>query len=145
VITLDTSGFWAATNRTDPFHAAVRAVLDADPGPWLIPAGILTEIAWIIGAREREEKPSLQTLQEFLADLDSGQYTLDCGEDDFPRISELVTRYHDLGLDFSDAAVIACAERRAGRCLTTDYRHFPVVARGEKTIIILPQIGAHEA
>jgi hypothetical protein len=49
-----------------------------------------------------------------------------------------VTRYHELGLGFPNAAVIACAARRAGRCMTTDYRHFPVVARGEKTIIILP-------
>ncbi len=49
------------------------------------------------------------------------------------RVRELVRRYADLPLGFADAAVTACAERHRGRVLTTDYRHFPVVARGEKT------------
>jgi predicted nucleic acid-binding protein len=116
-------------------------VLEADRGPWLIPAAILTEISWIIRARDRAGKMALTTLQEFLEDLASGQYMLDCGESDFPRISELVTRYEDLGLDLADAAVIACAERNGSRVLTTDYRHFPVVARGEKSIVVLPTPG----
>jgi predicted nucleic acid-binding protein len=135
VITLDTSGFWAATNASDPFHADARAVLQVDRGPWLIPAGTLTEFAWIIEARE-----GLSILQAFLTDLGTRRYTLDCGENDFPRISELITRYRDLGLDFADASVVACAERNGGRVLTTDRRHLPVVARGERTITVLPEL-----
>lgn len=134
MITLDTSGFWAATNARDPLHGDASAVLQADRGPWLIPAGTLTECAWIIEARA-----GLRVLQAFLADLESRQYTLDCGENDFPRIAALVTRYQDLGLDFADASVVACAERHGGRVLTTDRRHLSVVARGERTITILPE------
>jgi uncharacterized protein len=47
--------------------------------------------------------------------LDTGAYSLDCDEDDLPRIRELASRYESLPLGFSDAAVIACAERGGGR------------------------------
>ena len=56
----------------------------------------------------------------------------------FRRITELVIRYQDLDLGLADAAVIACAERHGGRVLSTDRRHFPLVARGEQTISVLP-------
>jgi uncharacterized protein len=46
-------------------------------------------------------------------------------------------RYPDLELGFTDAAVIACAERNGGKVLTFDRRDFDVVAR-EGRITILP-------
>jgi uncharacterized protein len=64
--------------------------------------------------------------------------TLDCGEQDVPRIRTLVRRYADLPLGFADAAVIACAERYGGRVLTLDLRHFGVVAR-EGNLTLLPE------
>jgi predicted nucleic acid-binding protein len=54
------------------------------------------------------------------------------------RIVELTERYHDLPLGLADAAVIACAERHRGKVLTTDHRHFLVVARGEASLTVLP-------
>ncbi|HLJ68533.1 MAG TPA: PIN domain-containing protein [Chloroflexota bacterium] len=135
MITLDTSGFWAVTNRSDPCHAAARGVLEDDVGPWFIPAVTLTEIAWLIAARSRR---ALAILTSVLTDIHSGQYALDCGENDLARISALLTRYEDLGLDLPDAAVVAAAERHGGRVLTTDRRHFDVVARGEGTLTVLP-------
>jgi hypothetical protein len=59
---------------------------------------------------------------------------------DSDRAQQLTQRYRDLPLGFADAAVIACAERNGGRVLTIDRRHFPVVARGEKTITVLPHL-----
>ena len=41
-------------------------------------------------------------------------------------------------LGFSDAAVNALADRRGGRVLTLDLRHFGVVAR-EGRIVLLPE------
>jgi len=71
-----------------------------------------------------------------VADLESGAYTLDCGEADLGRARQLVQRYEDLSLGYVDAAVIACAERNGGRILTFDLRDFGVVA-AEGTITIL--------
>ena len=134
MITLDTSGLFAALNRTDPHHRACLEVLEADYGPRIIPTGILAEISYIL-----EGRGGIRALSTFLEDLESRAYILDCGDRDISRIRQLVERYANLPLGFADAAVIACAERHDGRTLTTDRRHFPVVARGERTITVLPE------
>jgi predicted nucleic acid-binding protein len=133
VITFDTSGLYAIFNRDDEYHAQMVAARDAETSPYLVPAGILAEVAWMT-----ERVLGLAVLESFLLDLHDGAYTLDCGARDFLRIHALVHRYADLRLGFADAAVIACAERNGGKVLTTDRRHFPVVARGEKSITVLP-------
>jgi predicted nucleic acid-binding protein len=132
VITLDTSALFALMNRHDPAHTAVREALEKDPGPYLVPAGILAEIAYLL-----ERRYGTEVLDTFLADLEAGFYRLYCGERDMPRIRALVRRYADLSLGFADAAAIACAERHGGVVLTLDRRDFTVVA-GEGTITILP-------
>ncbi len=125
VITLDTSGLFALMNRSDPDHEQVKTALLADPGPYLVPAGILAEISYLV-----ERRLGTEVLESFIEDLASGALSFECGEEDLPRIRELVVRYADLALGFSDASVVACAERASGgRVLTLDRRHFDVVAR----------------
>jgi predicted nucleic acid-binding protein len=131
LLTLDTSGLFSLLNRRDPDHdRAKKAMLEAGR-PYLIPIAILAEVAYLIEQR----MPNI--LDPFLADLESGAYSLDCGEEDVPRIRELVARYADLSLGVADAAVIALAERSGGLVLTLDVRDFGVVAR-EGTIQLLP-------
>ena len=133
LITLDTSGVLALLNREDPDHLRCRQTLSADPGPFLVPAGILAEITYMI-----EQRLGLAVLDLFLLDLESGAYSLECGDADLPRIRGLVRRYADLPLGFADAAVVACAERSGGRVLTLDIRDFGAVAR-EGQIQVLPE------
>ncbi len=132
MITLDTSALYALLNRRDRAHTAAVAALEDDPGPYLVPAATLGEVAYLV-----EERLGINVLDLLLADLESGAYTLDCGEADLGRARQLVKRYEDLALGFVDAAVIACAERTGGRVLTFDLRDFGVVA-AEGTITILP-------
>ena len=132
MITLDTSALYALLNRRDRAHVAAVAALDGDPGPYIVPAATLGEIAFLV-----EERLGIRVLDLLLADIESGAYTLDCGEADFRRTRQLVARYSDLPLGFVDAAVIACAERSGGRVLTFDLRDFGVVA-AEGTITIAP-------
>jgi predicted nucleic acid-binding protein len=134
MITMDTSGLYAIFNRRDPYHAQMKAARDADAGPYVVPAGMLAELAWMT-----EQTLDARVLQAFLLDLADGSYLLDCGDRDFRRIHELVLRYADLRLGFVDSVVIACAERHGGKVLTCDRRHFPVVARGERSIIVVPE------
>jgi predicted nucleic acid-binding protein len=133
MITLDTSGLFALMNRRDPAHQKVRKVLLADPGPYLVPAGILAEITYLL-----ERRYGGKALDAFLEDLESGTFRLDCGEGDLGRVRALASRYADLPLGFADAAVIACAERNGGAVLTLDRRDFGVVAR-EGRIVPLPE------
>jgi uncharacterized protein len=132
LITLDTSGLFALLNRRDTDHERVKTALFADKGPYLVPAGILAEIAYMV-----EERLGVRALASLLLDLEAGGLTLECGEEDLPRIRELVERYEDLPLGFADASVVSCAERNAGKVLTLDLRHFGVVA-GEGRISLLP-------
>lgn len=130
MITLDTSALVTLANSRDPDFVQVQDALYAEPLPWLIPAGILGELGYMLVERLGD-----RALRAFLSDM-QGIYMLDCGENDFPRITELVDRYHDLPLGFADAAMIACAERNGGRTLAVD-KHFFIVAR-EGTIVVLP-------
>jgi predicted nucleic acid-binding protein len=132
IVTLDTSALFALLNRRDPDHQTVRTALDADRGPYLVPAGILAEIGYLI-----EQRLGLDVLDAFLADLQERAFVLEPSDKDLARRRELVRRYAALPLGLADAAVVACAERHEGSVLTLDYRHFGTVAR-EGTITLLP-------
>ena len=132
LITLDTSGLFALLNRRDSDHERAREALLEDSGPYLVPAGILAEVAYLV-----ERRLGVGVLERFVLDLESGALTLECGEEDLPRIRELALRYADLPLGFADASVISCAERSGGGVLTLDRRDFDVVA-GEGKITPLP-------
>jgi len=132
LITLDTSALYALVDRRDPDHARVLEELQRDSGPYVVPAGILAELAYLV-----ESRLGAAVMDAVLADLESGAYSLDCGDEDIPRIRSLASRYEDLPLGFADASVVACAERNGGRVLTLDQRDFGVVAR-EGTIEVLP-------
>lgn len=131
VLTLDTSGLFSLLNRRDPDHERAKEALLRAGEPYLLPSAILAEICYLVEAR----LPA--ALDAFLADVETGAYTLDCGEADFGRIRQLVSRYSDLPLGFADAAVIACAERNRALVLTFDRRDFGVVAR-EGSIQLTP-------
>ncbi|MGI8827799.1 MAG: type II toxin-antitoxin system VapC family toxin [Chloroflexota bacterium] len=133
-MTLDTSGIVALIDVKDENHGNCLRAMREDGGPYIVPAGILSEIAWILEARFAAEVE-----QAFLDDLRDGAYTLHWNQDDIQRIQVLIRKYGDLPLGFADAAVAACAERHNGRVLTTDFRHFSVLSRGEKGITALPE------
>lgn len=132
MITLDTSAVLALLDRGDADHVAVWQAVQADRGPWLVPAGLLAEVAYMLQSRFVPE-----ALPTFLADLERGEFTLVCGEQDLSRIRDLVTRYGDLPLGFSDAVVVACAERSGGTVATLDRRDFEIVA-AEAAIRLVP-------
>ena len=98
----------------------------------IVPAAILSEITFMIGRRIGQIG-----VERFLRSLGDGEVSLYWEPSDLNRILELMKRYQDMPLDFSDAAVIACAERHGGKVLTLDRRHFGVVER-EGTIQVLP-------
>jgi predicted nucleic acid-binding protein len=132
MITLDSSALFALLNRKDPDHRRVKLAFEQDKGPYLIPAAILGEIAYLV-----EERLGSKVMDIFLEDLHSGAYTLDCGEDELPRARKLAMKYADLPLGFTDAAVAACGEANGGRVLTLDTRDFSVI-RKEAGLTILP-------
>jgi predicted nucleic acid-binding protein len=128
VITLDTSALLALIDAADRDHPRCVGALEAESPPYVVPAGILGEIGYLL-----EVKLGTAAVVDFAGDLATGAFALDCGDRDFRRVAELVRRYEDLQLGFADASVIACAERCGGRVMTLDLRDFGPVAR-ERTI-----------
>ena len=132
MITLDTSGVLALLNGRDPDHRAARTAMEASRPPYLVPAGILAEVGYMV-----ERRLGAVVVDAFLEDLVSGALSYQGGREDLPRIRELVDKYSDLPLGLADAAVVACAERHGGAVLTLDHRDFGVVAR-EGRITVIP-------
>jgi predicted nucleic acid-binding protein len=129
MITLDTSGLYALLNRKDSAHVRAKKVLQADRGPYVVPAGILAEICYLV-----EQRLGLRVLTALLRDLTTG-FAVDCGDNDFDRIRALVERFADLPLGFADACVIACAERNGGRVLSFD-RDIAIVAGKARITVV---------
>jgi len=96
--------------------------MEADPGPYYLPSGLLSEIGWFLEERYRH----LQSA--FLADLTEAVYTIDWDPLDLDRLSTLVEKYGNLPMGIADAIVVLCAERHGGQVLTLD-EHFSIVGR----------------
>lgn len=132
VIVLDTSGLFALLASNDRHHGEAQNALQSDNGPYVVPAGILAEVGYMI-----ETRLGPAVLDAFFSDLVSGAFTYDCAADDLGRMRQLTSRYRDLSLGVADAAVISCAERLRAAILTFDRRDFDVVAR-ETGMSIIP-------
>lgn len=132
MIVLDTSAIVALLDAGDPDHARCTAALARERPPFVIAAGSLAEIGYLV-----ERDLGQRAVDGFLGDLAEGWFTFDCGNDDLERIRALVARDSGLSLGVADAAVIACAERSGGRVMTLDRRDFSVVGR-EVALTLVP-------
>jgi predicted nucleic acid-binding protein len=86
-----------------------------------VPVTVLPELAYLVGSRLGP--PAEVALARALAD---GEFLVEPLEsDDLGRIADLTQAYADMPLGFTDASLIAVAERLdAPAVLTTDRRHF---------------------
>lgn len=121
---LDTGALYAYYDRDDDWHARVRALVEEDPGPLIVPALVIPEVDHLLG-----ERLGRQARHSFYRGLEEGSYFVaDLPKDLVPRAVELDRQYADLDLGFVDAAVLALAEHLSlGRLATTDRRDFAAV------------------
>ena len=129
-MTLETSIVFALLSRKDPNHQRIKNTLLTYAPPYLIPTGVLAEIAYLL-----EQRLGFHTLDAFLNDLQAGVFRLEHDPADLRRAHEIARKYQNLALGLSNALVIAYAERHGGLVMSLD-RHFWVVA-GEGKIQIV--------
>ncbi len=132
MITLDASAVVALLSTNDRNHDAARRVLAGGPSGTVVPASILSDIARVVGCLLGR-----QAARTFLTGIVEGATLLDCGDADLPRVLELMGRFGIVGLTFSEASVVACAERNGGSILTFERRSLDVVA-SDVPIDLLP-------
>ncbi len=136
MVVADTGALYALVDRSDKWHSAVVAWWGTRAGLVIVPAPVLPELCYLLQTRlgPRAE-------QAFLGAVAAGEFDIEALEaDDYARVAALTSAYADLPLGFTDAAVIAVAERIGTRdVLTTDRRHFGVVRPGHvKALRLLP-------
>ena len=129
---MDTSAIVATLVAGDRDHRQALAYLARRGVRFVFPLGTMSEVAYMLEARFVN-----RGLDGLLQAFERGVYTLDCGDQDVPRIRYLMGRYADFPLGYADATVIACAERLGAAIFTFDRRHFPVVA-AEGTFSVVP-------
>lgn len=133
---VDAGPLYAYVDADDAHHAASLDLLQTHPGPLIVPALVITEVAYLLGTRLGHE-PEVR----FLGDLANGAFTVDpVAAQDWLRIAELVARYRDLPLGTVDASVVTAAERLGiSQIATVDRRHFTVVRpRHVEAFTLLP-------
>jgi predicted nucleic acid-binding protein len=132
----DSGALYGLYNRRDRHHRALRAAIVQEPGAILVPAAILAEVDYLIGA-----KLGVKAGVDLLDDILAGAFTLEPFTlADLRRSRELIDQYSSLDIGLADAAVIAVAERvGTRRILTVDERHFRVVRAADgKPFTLLP-------
>jgi hypothetical protein len=132
----DSGAIYGLYNRRDRHHGALRGAIAREPGAILIPAAILSEVDYLLGA-----KLGVSAELDFMDDILGGAFALESFTvADLHRSRELIEQYATLNIGLADAAVIATAERLGTRrILTVDERHFRVVrAVDGKPFTLLP-------
>ena len=119
---VDTGPLYAVTDTSDVDHQRSLEVLQRRDIQLIIPALVVAETTYLIGARlgPAAEASFLNGLKDFHIEAPA--------TDDWPLIAELVDRYSDFPLGGTDASVIALAARvDTDILITLDRRHFTAI------------------
>ncbi len=121
---LDTSFLFALTDRSDRNHKRVVAAAQSVNETLILPVVVLPEICYLIASRLGH-----QAMRRFVSTLTTSAVQIEpVALEDFVRIQEVLEQYADSQLDFTDAAIVAIAERCAiTRIYTLDRRDFSLV------------------
>jgi hypothetical protein len=123
LILVDSGPLYASIDRDDAHHEECADLLAGHPGPLLVPALVVTEVAYLVGTR-LGSKPEVRLLQDFA----EGNLVFEPVEPaDWLRIAELVHAYRNLPLGTVDASVVSAAERlQVEEVASLDRRHLGV-------------------
>jgi uncharacterized protein len=124
VLIVDAGPLYAAAAMGDKHHDSSVELLSNAPRPLLVPALVLTEVAYLLGDRIGPHA-ELALARSLAAGELLSEPVLDS---EWERIGELTEQYIDLPLGIVDASVVALAERHGlGTIATLDRRHFATV------------------
>lgn len=124
MLIVDAGPLYAAAATRDKHHRRCVELLSNSPGPLVVPALVVTEVAYLLADRIG---PYAELA--FARAIRAGELVVEpVIERDWTRIEELTEQYLDLPLGVVDASVIALAERHGVATIATlDHRHFGTV------------------
>jgi predicted nucleic acid-binding protein len=120
-LVVDAAPLVALGDRSDPRHAAVRAILESEPGDLVIPAPITAEADYLL--RRRGGRAAARA---FLHDLASAVFLVESlTVEEHGLALELDERYPKLDPGLADLSIVILAHRiGTSRLLTFDERDF---------------------
>ena len=121
---LDTSFLFALTDQSDRNHQRVLAVAQSVNQPLVLPVVVLPEICYLVASRLGH-----QAMRRFISSLKPGTVQVEpVTLEDLTRVHQVLEQYADSQLDFTDAAIVAIAERLIiTRVYTLDRRDFSII------------------
>ena len=124
MIVADTSGLLALFNSREPSHAAVMKAVTAATEPLVVSPYVVAELDYLVATRLGVDA-ELAVLRE----LASGAYHHAALSDaELGECADVVGRYHDQAIGFTDASLVVLARRLATRkILTLDRPRFTVL------------------
>ena len=124
-ILLDTSFLYALNDRRDRNHVrSVGFLHTLMSASLLLPTSVLPEVCYLLHSRLGHT-----AMRRFLSGLVASDIELESVRAaDMERVTEILAQYADARLDFTDAAIVALAERlNVTYILTFDRRDFTIV------------------
>lgn len=120
----DTSGLLAFFDASDDHCASVTAVVDVDPGPFVISPYVVAELDYLVATRI-----GMDAELDVLEELSSGAWELAAvTTSDLRMAHALIDRYRDQNIGVADASIVVLAQRyHTDRVLTLDRRQFRVL------------------
>lgn len=136
MLIVDAGPLYAAAATRDKNHARCLQLLRNAPRPLIVPALVVTEVAYLLGDR-------IGAVAEiaFGRSIADGELVVEPVVDaEWERVTALMKQYADLPLGMVDASIVALAERlRASELATLDHRHFSAVRPAHvESLTLLP-------
>jgi predicted nucleic acid-binding protein len=121
---LDTSFLFALTDQGDRNHQRVLTVAQSVNEPLVPPVVVLPEICYLIASRLGH-----QAMRRFVSSVTPETIQVESvTTEDLVRVHQILAQYADNQLDFTDAAIVAIAERlNITRVYTLDRRDFSII------------------
>ncbi len=119
-IIVDT-GFWVALfNKDDNYHADVEEFFTKIDAPLITTMPVITEVCYFL--QECDSQKKSQKVVTFLSALKDMKITLFTISDvHLNRLTELISKYSDVPMDFADASLVLLAENlKQDKILTID-------------------------
>lgn len=115
---------FALTDQSDRHHQRVLAVAQSVNEPLVLPVAVLPKVCYLIASRLGH-----QAMRRFVSSMTPNTVQVEpLIPEDLVRVHEILEQYADNQLDFTDAAIVATAERlNITRVYTLDRRDFSVI------------------
>mgnify|MGYP001550080064 CR=1 FL=1 len=121
---LDTSFLFALTDQSDRNHQTVLTIAQSVNETLVLPVVVLPEICYLVASRLGH-----QAMRRFVSSITPDRIQVESvTTEDWVRVQQVLEQYADNQLDFTDAAIVAIAERLGiTRVYTLDRRDFSII------------------